>query len=274
MGAPGNMGNGVDRFLERAGARLRWRLERVDDAADATGRTPLVLVHGWALSLDYWNLVVPALASQRAVLRYDRRGFGASEGRYDPGQACDDLLALLDAAGIDQACIVGMSQGARVAIHTAIRAPDRVAALVLDGAPRFEAEAELPLAEYRRLRNEEGLPAMHAAILGHPLMRLLSTDPERQRLLVRCVASYRGADLDGGWEPVPAPRLEIIGQPVLVLNGGNDSAQRRKAGEQLRAEIAGARRVEISGAAHLAALDRPEEWIRAVLDFGTEAMPG
>mgnify|MGYP005827838245 CR=1 FL=1 len=60
-----------DNFLQRAGAALRWRLE----GAQAAG-TPLVLIHGWALSLEYWDGVVPRLTPAHPVLRYDRRGFG------------------------------------------------------------------------------------------------------------------------------------------------------------------------------------------------------
>lgn len=256
--------DGADRFLEHGGARLRWRL----DAGDGRyGGPPLVLIHGWALSLDYWDAVVPQLATRRGLLRYDRRGFGATQGPYDPTLACDDLIALLDAAGIARACLVGMSQGARVAIHTAIRAPQRVSGLVLDGAPWFEAETEVPLAEYRRLLEKEGLASLHAAILANPLMQLATADLQRQKLLRRCVRSYRGADLKGGWAQVPSPDLDAITQPTLVLNGSDDSAQRREAGERLCEAIAGARHVDISGAAHLAALDQPREWVDAVLEF-------
>ncbi len=259
-----SIADGTDRFLEHGGARLRWRL---DAGASTSEGPPLVLIHGWALSLDYWDPVAPQLAAKRGLLRYDRRGFGATQGPYDPALACDDLLALLDAAGIDRACLVGMSQGARVAIHTAIRAPQRVSGLVLDGAPWFDAETELPLSEYRRLLDKEGLAALHTAILAHPLMQLATADPQRRNLLARCVRSYRGADLKGGWSQVQAPDLGAIVQPTLVLNGSDDSPQRREAGDRLCEAIAGARRVDIGGAAHLAALDQPLDWVRAVLEF-------
>jgi 3-oxoadipate enol-lactonase len=257
-------GGGADRFLEHGGARLRWRFDAGDDSY---GGPPLVLIHGWALSLDYWDAVAPQLAARCGLLRYDRRGFGASQGPYDPALACGDLLAVLDAAGVGRACLVGMSQGARVAIHTAILAPLRVTGLVLDGAPWFEAETELPLAEYRRLLDKEGLAALHTAILAHPLMQLATPDRERRNLLRRCVRSYRGADLEGGWVQVPSPDLGAIRQSTLVLNGSVDSAQRREAGERLCEAIPGARHVDIGAASHLAALDQPVEWTRAVLQF-------
>jgi pimeloyl-ACP methyl ester carboxylesterase len=201
------------------------------------------------------------------VLRYDRRGFGLTRGPYDPGKSCGDLLALLDAAGFDSAVLVGMSQGARVAIHTAIRAPQRVASLVLDGAPWFEDETELPVARYRSLRDSAGIFAMRDAILEHPLMQPVPPDAARRALLSACVDHYEGADLEGQWTPVPDPDLGAIRQPTLVINGSQDSAARLAAGRKLGEAIPRAVRQEIPGAGHLAALDNPHEWVDAVLGF-------
>jgi 3-oxoadipate enol-lactonase len=252
-----------DRFLEHDGARLRCRLEGLRSA----GGPVLVLIHGWALSLEYWDCVLPALAPVRTVLRYDRRGFGLTRGPYDPGKSCGDLLALLDAAGFDSAVLIGMSQGARVAIHTAIRAPQRVAALVLDGAPWFEDETELPVARYRKLRESAGVYAMREAILEHPLMQPVLPDAASRALLTACVDHYQGADLEGGWTPVPDPDLKAIRQPTLVINGSQDSDARLAAGRKLAEAIPRAVRLEVPGAAHLAALDNPQAWVDAVLRF-------
>ena len=252
-----------ERYLEHDGARLRCRLE---GTRRWTG-PPLVLIHGWALSLEYWDCVLPGLAPTRTVLRYDRRGFGLTRGPYDPGKACGDLLALLDAAGFDSAVLVGMSQGARVAIHTAIRAPQRVAALVLDGAPWFDDETELPVARYRRLRDSAGVFAMREAILEHPLMQPVLPDVTQCALLSACVDHYQGADLDGGWTPVPDPDLGAIRQPTLVINGSQDSDTRLAAGRKLAEAIPRAERQEVTGAAHLAALDNPQQWVEQVLRF-------
>jgi 3-oxoadipate enol-lactonase len=252
-----------DRFLEHDDALLRWRMEGLRGASGPF----LVLIHGWPLSLEYWDPVIPGLATTRSLLRYDRRGFGLTRGTYDPGKACGDLLALLDAAHIDNAILVGMSQGARVAIHTAIRAPRRVVGLVLDGAPWFEDETELPVARYRRLRDTAGVGAMRTAILEHALMQPVQRDAAQRALLSTCVEHYEGADLDGQWTPVPDPDLKAIRQPTLVLNGSQDSDARLAAGRKLSEAIPRALRQELPGAGHLAALDNPGEWVDAVLGF-------
>lgn len=250
-----------DRTLQREGARLRWRM----DGGAGGGESALVLVHGWALSLEYWDAVLPYLASERRVLRYDRRGFGASTGPYDPQLAVGDLIALLDAAQLETACVVGMSQGARVALHAAIEAPQRVQRLVLDGPPLFDAEAGLPLEQYRKLRDAGNLAALRAEILSHPLMQL--RDPAQRAVLEQCVSRYAGDDLEGGWRPLPAPELALIRRPTLVLNGALDSEERLEAGRKLTAGIPGARHMSVEDAGHLTALDQPRTWSDLVLDF-------
>src|SRR6478736_7222636 len=148
----------LDREGDREGARLRWRLEGTGPA--------LVLLHGWALDLQSWDAVVPHLVSHFTVLRFDRRGFGLSEGQPDIHRNVEDLGALLDAAGIADAAVLGMSQGARFAIHFALRCPESTRALVLDGVPEIEAESELPLEDYLRLLQSRGPAALQDEILA------------------------------------------------------------------------------------------------------------
>src|SRR5690349_12354458 len=127
MSTQNTAGHNADQYLERAGARLRWRL---------CGKGPaVVLLHGWALDLECWDPVAALLSAQFAVLRFDRCGFGMSPGQPDIHRNVPDLTALLDAAAIERAVLVGMSQGARLAIHFALQLPARVRGMVLDGAP-------------------------------------------------------------------------------------------------------------------------------------------
>ncbi len=254
----------ADRFLERAGARLHWRLE---------GQGPaLVLLHGWALDLRYWDRLVQQLP-QFTVLRFDRAGFGLSDGLPDIHRNVDDLHALLDAAGIAQATLVGMSQGARLAIHFTLRHPARVRALLLDGAPALEAESELPLEQYRGRLTEQGPAALQADILRHPLMRLATTDTATHDELAGILMHYRGLDLLQSVKRGRAPDLGAITTPTLLLNGALDSMVRRDAGRGLQAAIRGARHIELPGVGHLAALDDPPAYARAVSGFCAE-LPG
>jgi 3-oxoadipate enol-lactonase len=249
----------VDRHLETGGARLRWRL---------TGAGPaIVLLHGWALDLEYWDPLAKLLAPSFTVLRFDRRGFGGSEGIPDIHRNVGDLLALLDAAAIDRAALLGMSQGARLAIHFAIAHPERTRALLLDGAPALDAEPDLPLAQYRRLLESHGPAALQAQILLHPLMQLNTRDPATHHLLAATVGRYSGQDLKHPVKRRNMPDMRAIRAPALILNGSEDSIERRDAGLGLQAAIPNAQRVTLAGAGHLAMLDDPAAYARAVRDF-------
>jgi pimeloyl-ACP methyl ester carboxylesterase len=226
-----------------------------------------VLLHGWPLDLDYWDPLCALLAPQFTVLRFDRRGFGLSSGLPDIHRNADDLRALLDEAAVDRPVLVGMSQGARLALHFASRYPERTRALILEGAPAVEAESEIPLARYRELLAEQGPAALRAVMVQHPLLQLQTADPAMHGLLARVVDRYPALDLQ---HPVPranAPDLGAIAIPTLILNGSLDSAARLAAGRKLQTVIAGAHRQELHGAGHLAALDDPAAYAAAVAAF-------
>lgn len=94
------------------------------------------LVFSNSLGSDFriWDEVVERLASRYRILLYDKRGHGLSDappGPYTIDDHTDDLLALLDHFNIASAAIVGLSVGGMVAQRLAVRAPERVKALVL-----------------------------------------------------------------------------------------------------------------------------------------------
>jgi pimeloyl-ACP methyl ester carboxylesterase len=248
-----------DRFFERDGVRLRWR-------SDGAG-PPLVLLHGWALDLEYWEPALPLLARQFTVLRFDRRGFGLSGGEPDIHCNVGDLLALLDHAGIGRAVLLGMSQGARLAIHCTCQQSRRVRALLLDGAPALDAEPELALSEFRALLASGGLAALQAAVLRHPLMHLQAGGEWRRAQLAAIVARYPGRDLLHPVARAEPPDLGSIKVPTLIFNGVLDTQTRLEAAGSLAISISGAQRRLLPGAGHLALLDDPAAYAEAVISF-------
>ena len=115
-------GHATDRYFEHKAARLRYR--------DAGSGPAVVLVHGWTLDLEMWDLQAAALQSGWRVVRYDRRGFGRSSGRPSTEQDCEDLVALCDHLALARVALVGMSQGVRPVLQWAASTPRRVACLV------------------------------------------------------------------------------------------------------------------------------------------------
>lgn len=228
----------------------------------------VVLVHGWALDASMWEPQAVALRASHRVVRHDRRGFGASTGAPDAEQDIADLLALFDGLEIAEATLVGMSQGARVAMSFAARHPRRVTRLVVDGAP--PDAPELPLQQLRDTLGQRGIDAVRTQLLAQPLMRLQRNDAATQQRLRSMIDAYQGADLKvadsaaGRLVAGPAPSLQC---PVLILTGEFDTKARLEQAERLHRAIPGSTRQIIAGAGHLAAMDNPAAYNAALIEF-------
>jgi pimeloyl-ACP methyl ester carboxylesterase len=97
---------------------------------------PVVLLHGLLMSSQFQQRLARRLTDQR-VLLLDQRGHGQSTSRrdleaYDLGMLADDVLAFLDHAGLDRVVLGGMSLGANVTLEVALRAPERLAGIILE----------------------------------------------------------------------------------------------------------------------------------------------
>ncbi len=102
---------------------------------------PIVLLHGWCGDRTWWNHggYVEDLQRDYRLLNMDLRGHGESAKPHDPAAYSDeavigDLLAVVDAEGVDRFAIWGLSYGGSIGWRTADAVPDRVAALITTGA--------------------------------------------------------------------------------------------------------------------------------------------
>jgi 3-oxoadipate enol-lactonase len=254
-----------DRFLEVAGARLRYRDE---------GRGhPIVFVHGWALNLEMWTPQVELMQDQWRIIRMDRRGFGASRGTPSLADDVRDLVALFDHLRLDRAALVGMSQGARVVMRAVPQLESRLACLVLDGAPLDHAftEQDVPIERYRHLVATNAISTFRSEWLRHPLMQLHDKRSAAGPLLERMLASYKATDLKIPASQDVATDCHAVAPadikiPTLVVNGEFDE-ERRRVGDILFSALPDARRAIIPGAGHLPNLDRPREYDGALRPF-------
>ncbi|HEY7641575.1 MAG TPA: alpha/beta hydrolase [Steroidobacteraceae bacterium] len=253
----------MNRFIEVRGARLRVR---------TAGEGPAVLlVHGWALDLDMWTPQFAALAGRYRLIAFDRRGFGLSSGTPGIDDDLADIEQLLATLDVEHVSVVGMSQGARVALRWAIARPARTTSLVLDGPPRDlqsvgPAQGEITLAAYRALVRSQGIEAFRREWLAHPLMQLRAHDPRTRALLREMVDRYPGHDLLADTAPpiVRIDDLDRLDVPVLIVNGEYDSDTRIGAGAELARTLPHARVAVIPGAGHLSNLDNPGAYNKAI----------
>jgi len=122
-------------------------------ATDTGDGSPIVLLHGLTATRRY--VVMGSKALERAghrVVAFDARGHGASApaAAYAYPDLAADLLALLDARGLERAVLAGASMGAHTALRVARDAPERVAGLVVI-TPAFHPASPPDLERWDRL---------------------------------------------------------------------------------------------------------------------------
>jgi pimeloyl-ACP methyl ester carboxylesterase len=169
--------------------------------AEAGDGPPLLLLHGWPQHWWCWRHVFGELAARNRVLAPDLRGFGWSDapgGDYAKRRFAADVLALLDAEGIERVRIIGHDWGGYTAMLLALEHPERVERiLALDIAPPW-AQSSRPAPRHLLL------PALmsYQVLLATPVLgpRLLTSTPAFVRALIRLgsgpSARWTDAELD------------------------------------------------------------------------------
>lgn len=238
----------------------------------------VVLVHGFALDMRMWDPQVTELAQRYRVIRFDCRGFGAS-GPFDTATGythAEDIIALLDHLGIQEAFVVGLSFGGRVALLTALAAPGRVRGLamlgtVLDGI-EWDPESAAGSALVTRQVATGGVLAGRVAWLAHPLFAAAMERPGLASELIEMVAGYPGQHWLGQ-DPhrQDEPRLpEALGDvtvPTLVAVGELDVPGFREMSAVLARDIPGAEHHLVGGAGHMINMEEPAAVTAMLLRF-------
>jgi pimeloyl-ACP methyl ester carboxylesterase len=136
-------------LVEVDGGRLH---ARIWNAPAAHGHTPIVLLHDSLGAVELWRDFPAQLAAStgRAVLAYDRLGFGRSDshtGKLGPDfiaeEARASLLPVMDQFGFDRAILFGHSVGGGMSVAAAVQFPERVVAVVTESAQAFVEDRTL-----------------------------------------------------------------------------------------------------------------------------------
>lgn len=101
---------------------------------------PLILLHGNGESCDYFEHQIPCFAAEYRVIAIDTRGHGQSprgEKPFTIKQFAEDLHDFMDAHDIGKAILLGFSDGGNIALTFALKYPERVEKLILNGANLF-----------------------------------------------------------------------------------------------------------------------------------------
>ena len=254
-------------FANNAGVRLYWR----DEGERA--KPPLLLLNSIGTDMGSWDRALPYLLPHFRVVRMDARGHGASDvplGPYSLDQLAGDAVAVLDAAGLDHTIVCGVSLGGMTSMAMALRAPERVRALVL-ACTSQKMDAETWQARIAAV-DAGGTAAIADAALGRFLSAgFLRNNPEvadslRAGLLTQsahgytaCAGAIRDMDL--------APSLGGIATPTLVIGGERDvSTPFAEHGRRIAEGIPNAT-AALLDAPHLAQVEAPSAFAAAVARF-------
>ena len=238
---------------------LHYRLDGPESAP------VLVLGSSLGTSLQMWKPQVSQLSGVLRLLRYDRRGHGASRPQNGAATIDDlgaDLLSLLDELALEQVSFCGLSLGGVEGMWLAANAPRRIDRLACCcTAPVFEPKEQW--LERAGIVRASGLAAIADGVLArwfrpafqaaHPEIvdrfrsQLLAVDPGSY---AACCEALADADL--------RPLLRHVTAPTLVLTGAEDPVVPPAAGDALAAAIARATHVVVEDAAHIANVEQPE----------------
>jgi pimeloyl-ACP methyl ester carboxylesterase len=243
------------------------------------GGKALVMIHGWAVHMGFWDTDVHRFAREYTVIRYDRRGFGEASGKPDLTADASDLAALLDTLELSRVHLMGHSQGAVVALTFALRYPERVDGLILFGAsapPGFDLPPggdAPPIPEWVAAGKAHGVDSLRAAIGRWAGEHFGDTSAEVTRRALALLESYNGADL---LDPAPPSNLALpasmeelsgIAAPTLIINGEREMPSLTVAAAVLAYTIPGARRVLVPGGGHIVNWVEPERFAAEVSRF-------
>ncbi len=252
------------------------------------GDSSFVLLHGFSSNIYTWDEVFDTFAAEGQTFAYDRPPFGLSErlvagdwtgeNPYAPDAAVDQLIAFMDAQGIEQTTLVGNSAGGTVALRAALAYPDRFESLILispavytgGGAPPFLQ----PFVDTPQFQRIGPLVSRQFAALGDSLAGQSYHDPSRitpeQAEKAQLATQVEGWD-EALWaftaasqESDLAQRLSEVTMPVLVITGDDDRIVPTEESIRLAGELPNAELVVVEACGHVAQAECPAETIQAI----------
>jgi pimeloyl-ACP methyl ester carboxylesterase len=239
------------------------------------GATPVVLCHGAGGNHAIWFRQVAAMSADRTVVTWDHRGFGrtrADDGVGDPVVSRDDLLAVLDAAGVERAHLVAQSMGGWTALGFTIADRDRVASLTLaDTVAGIGTDAVARnWGEYLERRKLDGSREGYADAFA--LGKRFVHDDPIGAALYQAIGSLNpdllperlSAMLTTTW---PTDEIAAVTTPTLFVVGEEDDIFPPAVIQDCARVVPGATVAQVPGTGHSPYFEAPAVWNGIVTDF-------
>ena len=253
---------------------------------EAGSGTPIVFVHEFGGDHRSWEPQLRQLARRHRCVAFAARGYPPSDvpesvEAYSQARAVADIVAVMDAAGIDRAHVVGLSMGGFAALHLALEHPDRARSIVVAGTgygaeKAFEAYFRDVSAEVARQFETQGSEAFaRTYALGPSRVQFQNKDPRGWLEFATQLGEHsaRGAanTMRGVQMRRPSlydlePRLRALDVPTLVMTGDEDDHCLQPA-LYLKRTIPRCGLVVLPQSGHTLNLEEPELFNRFVADF-------
>ncbi len=253
-------------FLHANGIDIHVRIEG-PAAAPA-----LLLVHSLGTGMAVWDAQAEALSRRFRVIRADLRGHGLTTTTDGPGSIAgfaQDMLAVLDALGVNQAHVGGLSIGGMIAQSIAYQAPSRVISLILCDTAMIIPSPQMWHARCATVR-AEGMAAIAEGVMQRWVTQPFLTAPAAMGLramLLRTPAEGYAAAAEAIAAADLTEQTATLRLPTLILVGDQDLATPVPAAEALHAAIKGSHLVILPNAAHLPTVEQPDAVTHAIGNF-------
>jgi len=260
---------------------LKIRVNTVDLAYDDHGiGEPVIFLHAFPLNRAMWEGLIKALLNEQKfrLVSLDWRGFGESDITTDLSTMdmfADDVAGLMDALGMEQAVICGLSMGGYAAFALLRKYPHRIKALVLaDTRPDGDTEeGKANREKLARLAEVEG----NEAIADLQLPRLIAENTRQQHpeveLRIRQMinaATQSGIAAAARGMALRADATELLAAitcPTLVLVGEQDALIPPSVAQEYASRIPEAQFAVIPHAGHLSSLEQPGTFLTMIRNF-------
>jgi 3-oxoadipate enol-lactonase len=241
-------------------------------------RSPVVMIQGLGMDGRGWALQRGAFGRKHRCIAPDNRGTGRSDappGPYDLAGMANDVIAVMDDAGIERAHIVGASMGGVITQIVGVLHPDRVLSLTLacTACHHHEWRREL-LAEWAEVVDRRGMQGLMDDgmrwLIGSRLQRRFGVFVNvLARVLVQTKPHAFVAQVDAILAATDELRFELpnITAPTLVITGSQDTLTPLGDAEELAELIPTSRLYVLRGAAHGLMAEAPNAFNDVVLRF-------
>jgi pimeloyl-ACP methyl ester carboxylesterase len=244
---------------------------------DSGGDRPVIVFsHGLLMDHEMFAPQVAAFEDNYRCIAWDQRAHGCTATGGTPApfsyyDSADDLVALLDYLGVEQATLAGMSQGGFLSLRCALIHPQRVRALILlDTQAGLENPDNLP--GYQQMIDTWATHGLPDEIADTIAGIILGTDAKETAYWQHKWRSWQSHNLLAAFHTLTSrdditDRLGEIEQPALVVHGDADMAIPMERAEQLADNLPEAELVVIPGGGHAANLTHAQPVNGAIESF-------